>query len=328
MVRLLATFVIVGALSVSVPANAETTTLKIATLAPAESPWGQIFKVWKRGVEERSNGTLELQFYWSGQQGDEAAVIGKIRTGQIDGATVTAVGLSQIHRNVLVLQLPGLFREWAKLDAARASMRPQFDAEFEKQGFRVLGWGDVGRAHTMTKGFMLRTPKDLKHRNVMVMPGDPIAPLIYATVGDVTPKQLGITEILPALMSGTLDVLTVPALAAEQLQWSPRLDHINTMVSGIGIGALIFSAPKMRSLPADVLAVLADTGKIAGEALTKRVRAEDDAAFERLKKRMTPYDLDAAEQGEWAKLFTEVATKLRGTTFNAQVFDEAVKLAR
>jgi len=309
-------------------ARAETTTIKIATLAPADSPWGQVFKVWRRGVEERSNGSVALQFFWNGQQGDEAAVVGKIRTGQLDAATVTAVGLGQIYKQVLVLQVPGLFREWAKLDAARTALRPQLDAEIEKEGFRVLGWGDVGRAHTMTRGFELRAPKDLKHRNVMTMPGDPVGPLLFATVGDVTPKTMGISEILPSLTAGTLDVLTVPPLAAEQMQWAPRLDHINTMVAGIGVGALVASSSKMRSLPPDALAILTETGKVAGEALTKRVRAEDDAALARLTTRMTAYDLTPAEQAEWAKLFREVATKLRGATFNAQIFDEAVRLAQ
>jgi TRAP-type C4-dicarboxylate transport system substrate-binding protein len=319
-------------------AKADTTTLKIGTLAPAESPWGQVFKVWKTGVCQRSggtvegktcsNGSLELQFFWNGQQGDETAMIGKIRTGQLDGAAVTAVGLGQIYKHVLVLQMPGLFREWSKLDAARAVLRPQFDTEFEKAGFRVLGWGDVGRAHLMSKGFMVNVPADLKHKNVSYLPGDPVAPMLYSLIGDITPKQISVTEVLPALTSGTLNVLNTPALAAEQLQWASRLDHINTMVSGIGIGALIFSSSKMKSLPPDAQAVLTETGKVAGEALSKRIRQEDDAAFERLKKRMTSYEPSAAQQAEWAKLFADTRNKLRGSTFNPQIFDEAVKAAQ
>jgi hypothetical protein len=52
----------------------EATALKIGTLAPAESPWGQVFKVWAKGVSERTHGALSLQFYWNGQQGDEGAM--------------------------------------------------------------------------------------------------------------------------------------------------------------------------------------------------------------------------------------------------------------
>lgn len=309
-------------------ANADATTLKIGTLAPGESPWGQVFKVWKRGVAQRSNGALELQFFWNGQQGDEAAMVGKIRTGQLDGAAITAVGLGQIYKQVLVLQMPGLYREWAKLDNARNAMKANFDAEFDKQGFKVLGWGDVGRAHLMTKGFQVHRPADLKHKNCYYLPGDPIAPMLYSLIGDITPKQVAVTEILPALTSGSINVLNTPALAAEQLQWASRVDNINTEISGIGIGALVFSSAKLKSLPADQQEVLKETGRIAGEALSTRIRKEDDAAYERLKVRMTTYTPSPAEKAEWAKLFAATRAKLRGAVFHQQVFDDAVKHAQ
>jgi TRAP-type C4-dicarboxylate transport system substrate-binding protein len=309
-------------------AKADPTTLKLGTLAPAESPWGQVFKVWRKGVEERSNGSLELQFFWNGQQGDEAAMVGKMRTGQLDGAAITAVGLGQIYKNVLVLQMPGLYRDWDKLDKARNAMKGSFDGEFDKAGFKVLGWGDVGKAHLMTKGFQVKTPNDLKHKNCYYLPGDPVAPMLYSLIGDITPKQVAVTEILPSLTSGSINVVNAPALAAEQLQWSSRLDNINEQVSGIGIGALVFSSPKFKALPADAQNILAETGKVAGEALTIRIRKEDDASFGRLKTRMTTYSPSPAEQAEWAKLFSDTRAKLRGAVFNAAVFDEAVKNAQ
>jgi TRAP-type C4-dicarboxylate transport system substrate-binding protein len=309
-------------------ARADATVLKIGTLAPPESPWGQVFKVWKKGVEDRSGGALQLQFFWNGQQGDDAAMVAKIRTGQLDGAALAAAGLGQIYKQVLVLQMPGLFREWAKLDAARNALRPGFDAEFEKQGFKVLGWGDVGRAHSMSKGFAVRTPADLKHKNTFYLPGDPIAPTVFAVVGDVTPRQVAVPEILPGLTNGTINVITSPALVAEQLQWANRLDHMGDEVAGIGIGALVASATKIKSLPADAQNILAETGKIAGEALTRRIRAEDDAAFVRLQGRMTHFTLTDPEREEWKKLFVEVGKRLRGSVFQAQLVDDAVRYAQ
>jgi TRAP-type C4-dicarboxylate transport system substrate-binding protein len=317
------------ALSAVIPRTAQASdTLSIGTLLPAQSPWGQVFRVWARAVSERTSGALSLQFFWNGQQGDEGALVGKMRTGQLDGAALTATGLAMIYRDVLVLQLPGLFRTWDKLDAARSAMRGGFDAEFEKQGFTVLGWGDVGMAHLMTKGFEVHTPADLKHKDCFFLPGDPIAPVFYSVVGDVTPRQVGVTEILPGLTSNTINVVNAPALAAEQLQWAPRLDHIGLDVSGIGIGALVFASAKLRGLPADAAAALVETGKVAGAALSLRIRREDAAAFDRLKARMTAYDINAHDQAEWAKVFTETDQRLRGTTFDAAVFDAAVRYSR
>jgi TRAP-type C4-dicarboxylate transport system substrate-binding protein len=306
-------------------AHADATTVKIATLAPPDSPWGQVFKVWQRAVTARSSGALELQFYWSGQQGDDRAMVGKMRTGQLDGATLAGAGLGEIDRQVLVLQLPGLFREWAKLDAARSDMQAGFDARFEQQGFKVLGWGDVGRAHTMSRGFQVHVPADLKHHRAFYLPGDPIAPTVFALIGDITPRQTSVPEILPGLTAGTIDVMSVPALVAEQLQWSSRLDTIGEDVAGIGIGAVVVSSASYRAIPADAQAVLTDTGRVAGDALTRRVRAEDDAAYARLLARMTHYGLSEAERAEWERLFVETARRLRGSVFDPSIMDEAVR---
>ncbi len=309
-------------------ARADGNVLKVGTLAPASSPWGQVFKVWAKGIDQRTSGALTLQFFWNGQQGDEGAMVGKMRTGQLDGAAITATGLSMIYKHVLVLQLPGLFRDWGKLDRARDAMRGQFDSEFEKQGFKILGWGDVGMAHMMTKGFDVHVPADLKHKNCFYIAGDPIESMFYSVVGDVTPKQVSVPEILTGLTANTINVVNAPALAAEQLQWASRLDHINTLNSGAGIGAIVFSTAKIKALPADAQAALMETGKIAAQALTGRIRQEDDAAFGRLKGRMTAYEPNAAEQSQWEGIFKQTRDRLRGTTFDTKVFDDAVKYAQ
>ncbi len=132
-------------------------------------------------------------------------------------------------------------------------------------------------------------------------------------------------EILPGLTSGAINVCLAPALAAEQLQWASRLDNINTAVAGVGIGALIFSSNKIKSLPADAQNILIQTGAIAGQALTTRIRREDDAAFGRLKARMTAYDPNPSDIAAWNKVFADTRARLRGTVFNPQVFDQAVQ---
>src|SRR6185295_7355329 len=102
-------------------------TISIATLAPPGSTWMRVFDAWNREIRRRSNKTLQLRFYPGGVQGDEAEVIRKIRSGRIDGGAVTAVGLSQIHRPTLVLQLPGLFRTYQKLDQTRDALAAELN---------------------------------------------------------------------------------------------------------------------------------------------------------------------------------------------------------
>jgi TRAP-type C4-dicarboxylate transport system substrate-binding protein len=304
------------------------TVLRAATLAPAASPWGRVFKAWQAGVRKQSNDALEIQFFYGNQQGDEVAMVGKMRTRQLDGAAITATGLAQIYRNVLAVQLPGLFSDWSRLDVVRNAMRPTFDAEFDKQGFKILGWGDVGIAHVMSNGFQVKTPADLQHHNGFFLPGNPIEATFWQVVGNANPKELTVPEILPALTAGTINVVEAPALASEQLQWSSLLDNIDTMTTGYEIGALVFTSAKINSLPQDLKDILLTTGQNAAAALTSSIRHEDDVSFQRLQTRMTPYAPNAGEQAAWAAHSAEVRKRLRGSTFDPAIFDRVVCLAQ
>jgi TRAP-type C4-dicarboxylate transport system substrate-binding protein len=343
MLRRIAASLALSLLALSATASAEekkTESIKIGTLAPGESPWGQVFKTWQRAVRERTKlpdgqktaegkeYALDLTFFWNGQQGDEAAMVTKMKSGQLDAAAITAVGLGQIHPPILVLQLPGLFTSWEKLDKAREAMRSDFEKAMEAAGFALPGWGDVGLARRLSKGFAVASPGDLKGKKPYVWREDSITPALLQVIGGVTPVPLGVPEVLPNLNTGAIDVITAPALAAEQLQWASRLDHINTQVVAATIGALVFSKSRLDQLPADLRTLLQETGKVAGAALTTRIRNEDGAAFARLKGKMTVSNSTDAQIAEWNEVFKKTRARLAQGTFPKDLVAKAESLAR
>jgi TRAP-type C4-dicarboxylate transport system substrate-binding protein len=305
------------------------TTLKLGTLAPSDSAWGKEFKRWANEVSSDSGGELQLDFQWNGQAGDEVLMVQKIRSGQLDGAAVTAVGLGQTGvTDALIFQMPGLFANWAKLDGARNAMKADLDRQFQQKGFTVIGWGDVGAGKTMSVGFEVRRPVDLQGKGCYFLTGDPIGPKIFAAIGGVSPKQVSVPEILPNLTNGSISVLTVPPLAAEQLQWASRVTHINTMTVAFGIGAIIVSSPRVQALPQNQKEILENRGREAIERLTKSIRNIDAQAFARLKAGKNAYEPTEPEKNEWRELFARVRQQLRGAVFTPAVFDKVVQLAQ
>src|SRR5438045_1474699 len=125
---IVSTAVLGFALTASAGAAAAEHTLRIATIAPKASSWGKVYGAWQKAVEKKTEGKLELQVYYNGVQGNEDAMVSKIKTGQLDGAAITAVGLSLIYKSVLVLQLPGVLTTWEQLDKVRAQLQPTLDA--------------------------------------------------------------------------------------------------------------------------------------------------------------------------------------------------------
>jgi len=286
-------------------------TIRIGTLAPKHSSWGKVFTTWAKAVDQKTNGEVEVQWLWNGTAGPEANMVGKIKSGQITGAAITAVGLSSIHKPIVALQMPGAFKTWAELDKARDALRPGFDKAMNAEGFYVAGWGDVGISRMMSRGFEIVKPDDLKGKVPGHITADIIGPKVFEVIGGVTPKPADVTEFLPLLNSGAINVLAPPAIAAEQLQWASRLDHMNTGVVSFGVGATVLSESELSKLPKDQRAVMDDTGAAASKALTKIIRAEDDAAFERLKKKMITHEMTPAERVLWEDVWKKACVRVK-----------------
>jgi TRAP-type C4-dicarboxylate transport system substrate-binding protein len=287
------------------------TTLRVSTLAPKQSPWGKVFSTWSKAIDKKTDGQLSLQWAWNGTAGPDTNCVGKVRSGQLTGAAVTAVGLSAIYKPIVALQMPGAFKTWAELDKARDMLKPAFDKEITSQGFYVVGWGDVGIGRTMSHGFPVVHPEDLRGKAPGLIAEDIITPKVFEVVGGVTAKPSEVVEFLPLLNSGAINVLIVPPLAAEQLQWASKLDHMNDGVVGFGVGALVMSEKEMAKLPPEQREILEKTGHFTAEALTKIIRREDDTAFDRLQKKMTVHHQTEAERAEWDKIFKKACQRVK-----------------
>jgi TRAP-type C4-dicarboxylate transport system substrate-binding protein len=292
-------------------------TIKIATLAPADSPWGREFKKLAADVAADTNGDVILDMSWNGQAGDEKLMVEKIRSGQLDAAAVTALGLAQTGvMNVLAFQLPGMFSNWAQLDRARDAVKDDLAKQFEAKGFTVMGWGDVGAAKTMTIGFEVRTPADLRGKGVFTLVGDPISPAVFSAVGGLTPRSLAVPEILPHL-GADINVLTVPPLVAEQLQWASRITHIDTTTTAFAIGAFLVSTSRLRSLTDAQRAPLLARGQVVNERLSHAIRNLDAQSFARMKATKVAYEPTEDEKKQWVPIFEGVAKQLCGPVFDA-----------
>lgn len=291
-------------------------TVKFASLAPKQSIWGQVFQVWEKAVAKKSDGKLVLQFDYNGAQGDEGSMAGKIKAGQLDGAAVTAVGLSKFYKPVVAMQMPGVLTTWAKVDKGLAGSSAEFNKGLQDAGAYNLGWGFVGMAHLFTKGDgKVSKPSDLKSRKPYMWRDDIISPVFYQVVG-ATPVPLNVPEVLPNLKSGNIDTINAPALAVEQLQWGGHLNGASEQVLGPAIGAIIMSNKRLESLPGDLRTILKDTGAIAAKALTEKIKSEDSASFDRMMKKMTSFKVD---EGEFNRTFKEVRKRLSQGTFTPEL---------
>jgi len=302
------------------------TKLKLGTAAAPDSPWGQVFKTWRKAVEAKTGyaegkSGVSFDFFFNSTQGTEATMVDKMKAGQLDGAAVTSVGLGKIDKRLLAVQVPGVMRSWKQVDAVRGTIQAEYDKFLTDKKFTPIVWADVGKAHFLSKGFQVKVPDDLKGKSPWVYAEDPILKSVYATIGGVNPFPAELMQVLPNLDNGKINCMSVSALAAEMLQWNSKFDYAVDTVNGIVVGGLVMSSDALDKLPADQKAAVIDTGAAMGNSgagLKARIRNEDAAAWDRFKKRtgVTLYSPTPDELAKWSNVFKTARGTLKAGTFD------------
>jgi len=319
---LAAAFIVPGQSS---QAQGDHVVLRIATLAPQGSTWMRIFNAWNNTLSQRTQGRLTLQFYPGGSQGDERDFVRKMRAGQMDGAVVTSTGLGQIVRPVMVLAVPGLFREYDQLDRVRHRFQGQFEQQFDTNGYHLLGWGDVGKLRLFSK-VRIEHPRDLRSVRPWAWRDDTVFSEFLSVVG-ANPVRLGVPEVYPALQTGMVDTVPSSALAAVALQWYTRLNFVTQQNMGILIGAAVLKKDKYDALPEDLRTALDETSAQAHAALRRAVRRDDERAFATIQRRgMTAVDISANE-AEWAAAAATTRNNLAGRLYPRSLLDRVTAAA-
>ncbi len=301
-------------------------TLRIGTIAPRGSTWGKALAAWERVVAEKTHDEISLTVYYNAVQGDEQTMVSKMRTGELDGATLSAIGLSLVYRDVMVLQLPGVTNSWSLVDLVRNAVKDPIEAGFRAAGFDLVGWGDIGLVYQMSKGVAIRRPADLRGRRPVVWRNEPMAPLLFSLVGQVVPIPLDPMEILPALRAGTIDVVAAPALAAEQLQWTPYLDHINDQIVVGAVGGTLIRSSRLEAIPADTRDMLTELERRVESVESQRIRQLDGEARDRLMQRMTVVHSSDDDKVEWYRIFLKAVKQMRHGLFSSSLIDDVLAI--
>lgn len=305
-----------GALALATATAGAQRVLSMATLAPAGSTWMRVFEAANREVRRRSNNALSVRWYAGGVQGDEAEVIRKIRSGRLDGAAVTAVGLGQIHTPILAFQLPNIFSSPEGLVRARTALGGEINTAFEGAGFTLLGFGSTGSPRLFSAR-AVRTPNDLRAAHPWQWRDDVIGPAVWRTAG-ATGVPLQVPEVLGALQTNRVDTVIASPLVCVSLQWGNAMHFMSDRSNTASLGGLVLSRNVFNALPADQQTLVREVFQQYNVVLSRDVTRDDGAAITRLQTQgIQVMTLNDAERNQWNTLFSSVRSSLAGTVGSA-----------
>jgi TRAP-type C4-dicarboxylate transport system substrate-binding protein len=306
------------------PAAAQSTEIRIATLAPSGSPWMAVLDKAAAEIKEKTGGRVSLKYFEGGQQGDERDFVRKIKLGQLDGAAVTSVGLSMIDESIRVLELPMMFQSVDEVDYVADKMWPYFQAKFEKKGFKLNDRGEVGWIYFVSKN-KVETVADLRAQKLWQWGDDALASALYKKLG-ISGVPLGVPEVDSSLTSGRVTAAYTSPVAAVALQWHSKIKFMTSMPMSFGIAATVVSLETQKKISADDQKTVEQISRAASKKLRRVIRkSNDDARATMTRKGVTVVTTPPATIDEFAKQAAAVHQELTGKVFSKAELDMVIK---
>jgi TRAP-type C4-dicarboxylate transport system substrate-binding protein len=231
----------------SPPAPPPAHAVKIATVAPEGTPWMQVMRALDADVRRETGNAVGFKIYPNATQGDEAVVLRKIRTGQLDGGGFTGQGLGRVAPALRVMELPFLWDDHAEVDRAYEQIGPRLEATLKESGFTLLGWADVGFVYLFSRQPIAKEA-DLKQAKMWVWEGDPLAEAFFRATG-VSPVPLPINDVLTSLQTRLVDCVYSSALACLGTQWFSRVSYFTDVPVTYATGAIVISNAAYDKIP-------------------------------------------------------------------------------
>ena len=273
-------------------------TIKLGTVAPANSPWDLVLRRLAADWSRISDGEVELKIFPGGIAGDEPDMIRKMRIGQLHAATLTAGSLNDIYPGMLALASPMLIRNDAEMLAVLGELAPFFEQQLEERGFVALMWSPIGWVKFFARQ-PLRTLDDLRRQTLWI--GDAGAAEIRAwQQAGFDVVALPLTEVTTALQSGMIDAYLSSPLAAAAFQWFGLAPHMNDLRLAPLYGALVISKRVWERIPERIRPRLRAVAQAAGERLSASAHEQDDLAVHVMRAHgLQVYEATAALEQEW-----------------------------
>jgi len=249
--------------------------VKYAIEVDTRHPYYRASELMAKRAAELSGGRLELQLFPSAQLGGSREMVEGMQVGTMELTMATAAVMSRVVKELQVLDLPFLFRDFAHLHAyldgaGRAGMREGA----LKKGIRILGFYTGG-----TRGVYARKPlrgmEDLKGLKVRTLEA-PIVTATWRALGAI-PTPIPFPEVYSALQSGVVDagegnIVTYRTSKLDEV--APHVLHIRYMITVVVVA---ISEQAWRKLPPDLQKALEEASR-ESVPVERRLNEEDENA--------------------------------------------------
>jgi TRAP-type C4-dicarboxylate transport system substrate-binding protein len=295
--------------------SARQITVKLASLVPANTPWGSMLNRMASEWTAATKGDVRLVIYPNGTQGNEADVLQKLNMNVVQAAVLTSFGLHQITPEILALSCPFLIRDDEELTTVLRSVKSDLEARINSKGYFSLAMVRGGWVKFFSKSPVF-TPTDLKRLKVGSDPLEPELAQAFRTMGyQVVPVETG--RILIALNGGMVEAVYGSPIAAAGFQFFGVAKNMASVNIAPFMGGIVLNKPTWDAIPAQYKPELIRiTKRIEAELEASLIRLENEAITAMTRNGLVINQVNQQQQQQWYDDIERVIPSLLGTTFD------------
>ncbi|MEM8930657.1 MAG: TRAP transporter substrate-binding protein DctP [Acidobacteriota bacterium] len=305
-------------------ADARSTVIKMASLAPDGSVWDQFLRDMGAEWQESTDGKVRLRLYPGGVAGDESDIVRKMRVGQLHAAALSVGGLEAIDESFKIFSIPMFFAAYDELYHVLDQLRPEFEKRLDAKGYVLLHWGNGGWVHLFSKQ-PIRTVDDLRRQKIFTGTGDSDSAALWRK-NEFQTVALATTDLLTSLQTGMVDVVPTTPLAALSLQWFRHTPYMQDLGLAPLVGATVVTKRLWNRLDESSRDALRKAARETETQLFDEIPKRDEEAIEQMRGRgLTVVPVPDGGEAAWqdaAKLFADYR---RANTADRALLDKIVE---
>jgi TRAP-type transport system periplasmic protein len=192
-----------AALAIAPQAEAQVTTLRIATYLPVIHPTSRAMEVFKAEVARLSEGSIEVEFAAGSPLGLKE-LIDAVHVGRLFATPTTIANFSRLVPETAAMSLPFVFDNYdAAMRAAAGPVGRLIATKLDAKGYSVLSWMALGEFNFTNSKRPIKTLEDFKDLKVRVLPNATHAAIFQALGAHVVTMDL--KDVGAALQQGDVD---------------------------------------------------------------------------------------------------------------------------
>lgn len=283
------------------------TVLRLGSVAPSTSPWGQ----WAAGVaaaiEEKTGGSLKIELLLDAQAGDEQTILRQTMRSRMDIALVSNTPLTLIAPEIGLAAAPYVFDTVEQGSCVtHQHMSNAFGDMMTGAGVVPLTWMEVGQYIVFSKE-PLKVPADLEGKRLRVAAN--VTDEVYARALGTSGVPMGTSDTIPALQTGNVDAAFFPTVFGIAIGTHQVAPHVVLTNHARLIGTVSISERSWSKLSAEEQAVLKGAFGEAGPKLTQMILGAEKALLGKISDAGIPvYTPTDEELAQWRGMAETVAT--------------------